>query len=1533
MSVDIQILNWDSTDIYTNSEELSDNSNSDLDEDTVSINNNKIFVIRVFGRKINGDSVSVLITGFTPFFYIKVEDYWNKSNNEELDDYIRNKILNYKTAHHFLGLSLIKRNDFIGFTNGRKFKYVQLRFKDLETMNKCKYRFKNPIDLNNHGKNKQYKLYESNIPPMLRFIHINSISASGWVRFNKKDCLNEDIENITVAQENYIIDYKNIKPLDSDQVCPLRIASYDIESDSSHGDFPVAKKNYKKLALNIIDNYNTVKKNKNDYSKKMLNNKNNYLSNLISFSFQELNQNTDNDFEESREKIDTIYTIDNIKPTLDYINKVVEIINPSQTYKDEIIKISQTQYKSEENNIKDGLVRIYSNLTKNTYDVNISKYNLIDELLKIETHKNETGLVFENKVISNDTVVSKFNQCELLLTSRKIYKYPEIKIKIYPNNLEKINSQIVLKEKIIWQWDNNGWWLDFNSKSSKSIEKLYKNRLLDNSLNVYDDNYNDYYDIDLRKKILVSSNNQTIHKIRRKLLFDNIRYNHYISSIKERIEKEFQIPIIQQVLLFNGRVMEDTKRLTNYNYFRGGILDLTIVPYLDRLDIKRDDKIVALTCILDKYLPKVEGDKIIQIGTVIQTFGVKDYYKNIITLKGCSSIEDVEVESYDTEKEVILAWARIIMKKDPDIITGYNIFGFDYSFIWNRALELGCEFELSTIMSRDIKIPSYLKELNLSSSAYGDNEMTFINIYGRIQMDLLKVIQRDHKLDSYSLDTVSNHFINGSIMEVDRISNSEYKITTDNIIGLVIGNFIKITEDDSKYHNGEKIKILEIIPDEVSNKKHCIIVEYNLEDININEHKYNWGLSKDDVSPKDIFELQKKGDNERGIIAKYCVQDCVLCLHLVNKLDIITNNMGMSNVCKVPLSYIFLRGQGIKTTSLVAEKCRRLDTLIPDRDSNDKLVTEGRKIKNSIREKGSDLENEILDELLDILINEDPISNFDRKNELLNVNPKINDFYKSIINKTKEGYEGAIVLDPIPGIYFRPITTLDYGSLYPSSMISENLSHDTIVKVGDKYIQDTYIDGSNGLGKYDNIPGIKYIDVTYDNYLYSLKGKQWIKYINPKTPKITCRYAQPVEKTDENGKKVIDEKNRGIIPQILNEILNARKRTRNKIKTEEDPFKISVLDGLQLAYKITANSIYGQIGASTSTIYFKEIAASTTAIGRKMLYTAKDYVEKNYKGCKVVYGDTDSIFVDYNPTDENGKQLTGKEALEKSMEMGLETEKAVGKFLKHPHKLEYEKIFYPFCLITKKRYVGRKYEFDMNKYKLNAMGIVLKRRDNAKIVKYIYGGIIDRIMEGNNIEDSIKFLQQALTDLLDGKFSIDYLIITKSLKSYYKNPEQIAHKVLADRMGERDPGNKPKPSDRIPYVYIEYKNKKGSKVLQGDKVEHPQYVIDNNLKLDYLFYITNQIMKPVCQIYGLIQDNPEKLFEESLRVAQNKRNKTLEITNFFKVINKTNCSDNKKSINKQSSTIKNESTNITDFFSKNNTTSLIIDEYSESDDE
>jgi len=159
------------------------------------------------------------------------------------------------------------------------------------------------------------------------------------------------------------------------------------------------------------------------------------------------------------------------------------------------------------------------------------------------------------------------------------------------------------------------------------------------------------------------------------------------------------------------------------------------------------------------------------------------------------------------------------------------------------------------------------------------------------------------------------------------------------------------------------------------------------------------------------------------------------------------------------------------------------------------------------------------------------------------------------------------------------------------------------------------------------------------------------------------------------------------------------------------------------------------------------------------------------------------------------------------------------------------------------------YEHDINKCKNKSMGIVLKRRDNANIVKDCYGGIINIMMSSQNVNEAVKFTRKFLVDMVNEKFPLDKLIISKSLRGFYKNPEGIGHYVLAERMGKRDPGSKPSVGSRIPYVFIQTKKKMK---LQGDRIESPEYIKKMGLKPDYGYYITNQIMKPVMQIFALL---------------------------------------------------------------------------------
>jgi len=833
---------------------------------------------------------------------------------------------------------------------------------------------------------------------------------------------------------------------------------------------------------------------------------------------------------------------------------------------------------------------------------------------------------------------------------------------------------------------------------------------------------------------------------------------------------------------------------------KGSIIDLL----LDNDEV-RETKILELTKTLTSNFPKLKGDNVTFIGSTFVRYGeAKPYLNHCIARDTCDDLPQIEnsvIESYKTEKEVLLAWTKLIQKENPDVIIGYNIYGFDYQFMFLRAKELGCEhkfLELSrnkneVCINRDWRTKKEGLEESKIVIASGQYDLKFIKMTGRLQVDLLNYFRREYQLAHYNLNYVAGYFIGDGVNKLEHTPDGNTKIYSKNLTGLENGSFISFEEEAHSidyYKDGEKFEVYAIDAKEKS------FMIHGIEQPDMKK-KVRWGLTKDDLTPQDIFRMTKQGSKERSIVAKYCLQDCNLVHHLMRKIDVMTGFIEMSTLCSVPLEFLVMRGQGIKLTSYIAKKCREKGTLMPVNDKED----------------------------------------------------------------DDDGYEGATVLEPKCDLYLDdPVACLDYSSLYPSGMMSENISHDSKVWTKEYNLKGILIaetgekDPNTGLYIYDNLPGYNYVDITYDTYKWQRKNG------NPKAgmEKIkvgykTCRWAQ-----FPNGAKAI-------MPSILAELLAARKATRKQGENHPDEFMRNILDKRQLSIKVTNNSMYGQTGAKTSSFYDKDCAASTTAIGRKLLTYAKRVIEEAYAdqvvetknhgqvrtNAEYVYGDTDSVFFKFNLRDMEGNKIIGQKGLEITIELAQQAGELASMFLKAPHDLEYEKTFLPFCLLSKKRYFGMLFELDYLKGKRKSMGIVLRRRDNAPIVKDVYGGVIDIFMKDKDVEKALAFTRSCLQNITDEKYGMDKLIITKSLRSGYKNPKQIAHKVLADRIGRRDPGNKPSIGDRIPFIYIENPDKKA---LQGERIETPDFIRANKgkVKINYSFYITNQIMKPLQQLFALV---------------------------------------------------------------------------------
>ncbi|KAI8336982.1 DNA polymerase family B-domain-containing protein [Chlamydoabsidia padenii] len=391
---------------------------------------------------------------------------------------------------------------------------------------------------------------------------------------------------------------------------------------------------------------------------------------------------------------------------------------------------------------------------------------------------------------------------------------------------------------------------------------------------------------------------------------------------------------------------------------------------------------------------------------------------------------------------------------------------------------------------------------------------------------------------------------------------------------------------------------------------------------------------------------------------------------------------------------------------------------------------------------------------------------------------------------SEEQYEGATVIDPTRGYYNVPIATLDFTSLYPSIMQAHNLCYTTLLAP----------QTAEQLGLKENID---------------------------------------YEVTPNNDMFVKAERRKGLLPRILTDLLSARKRAKNDLKKETDPFKRAVLDGRQLALKITANSVYGFTGATVGKLPCLQISSSVTAYGREMIFKTKATVESHFTikngykhDAQVIYGDTDSVMIKFGVTE-----------LEEAMKLGQEGAKIVTDQFVRPINLDFEKVYFPYLLISKKRYAGlywtRTDKFD----KLDAKGIETVRRDNCRLVSNVIQNCLDKLLIERDVEGAQAYVKQTISDLLQNKVDLSQLVITKALsKSDYAGKQ--AHVELAERMRKRDAGSAPALGDRVAYVIIKARNNAPA----YERSEDPIYVLDNNIPIDTRYYLENQLSKPLLRI-------------------------------------------------------------------------------------
>ncbi|GLE05294.1 hypothetical protein PINS_up014307 [Pythium insidiosum] len=389
-------------------------------------------------------------------------------------------------------------------------------------------------------------------------------------------------------------------------------------------------------------------------------------------------------------------------------------------------------------------------------------------------------------------------------------------------------------------------------------------------------------------------------------------------------------------------------------------------------------------------------------------------------------------------------------------------------------------------------------------------------------------------------------------------------------------------------------------------------------------------------------------------------------------------------------------------------------------------------------------------------------------------------------------YEGATVIEPMKAYYTVPIATLDFASLYPSIMQAYNLCYSTLVAPSD-------------VGK-----------------------------LAP----------SDCNKSPSGDVFVTSQRKKGILPLILEELLAARKQAKRDMNAATDPMEKAVQNGRQLALKISANSVYGFTGANVGQLPCIPIASSVTAYGRQLLFQTREEVERIYTiangykaNAQVVYGDTDSVMVKF-----------GVDTVEEAMPLAEDAARRVSDIFPNPIKLEFEKVYFPYLLMNKKRYAGLLWTRPEKYDKLDSKGLETVRRDNCLLVRRMVESVLRKILIERNVSGAIEYTKHIISELLQNRIDISLLVITKGLKKTVDQDDykvKQAHTELAERMRKRDSGSAPALGERIAYVIVD----KGKAAPLYEKAEDPVYALENNVPIDCDYYLKQQLQNPLERIF------------------------------------------------------------------------------------
>jgi|NOAtaT_7_FD_contig_123_49714_length_7072_multi_3_in_0_out_2_5 DNA polymerase delta subunit 1 len=398
-------------------------------------------------------------------------------------------------------------------------------------------------------------------------------------------------------------------------------------------------------------------------------------------------------------------------------------------------------------------------------------------------------------------------------------------------------------------------------------------------------------------------------------------------------------------------------------------------------------------------------------------------------------------------------------------------------------------------------------------------------------------------------------------------------------------------------------------------------------------------------------------------------------------------------------------------------------------------------------------------------------------------------------------YEGGLVLDPKKGFYDSYIILLDFRSLYPTIMLAHNISFDTLC-----------------IGRPPE--GVPYWESPY---------------VNPDGTKNYFVKSGAVK---------------GVLYNVVGDMIDARQKAKRLMEDEKDPINKECLNARQLALKTATNAMYGFTTFADSRLCVLPVGASVTAFGREYLRSAAQEILKEWVGADIIYGDTDSVFVEPHPQPPD---------MTTAFAVGAKMAEYFNKnFLPPEMELECEAIVHPSIFGNKKKkYAYMRTEVDpkTKQYvaKLTSKGMETVRRDNAPLVGKIMTSVLEQLLSPpapgethqGRLERVLSSLRTRLISFAEGNFKLSELMITQAINKAEYATINTAQEVYK-KMTKEDPINFPEGSIgvRIPYIITCGGGVRGVERV-AEVAEHPKSIINNDYPINIQWYLHNQIMKPL----------------------------------------------------------------------------------------